>query len=349
MLVTLDPGSGAESTVADLSTLAFQPRIGPLATNSLYPLIYTVGSYCAPTSCPNAKGGGNGVPYSEIVTINFQTAAVHVSPVLATTIYGQIAFDPATQTLWALTWCPCPSISIVRVDPTTGTETTVAQMADPLGPELPQLALDRAGHVLYVATTTNSGGQLLALDTTTGTLSAGLNLAAPVSSLVYDDSSATLFGVTTGTPQQLAKIDPATGTETGIATFGANIRLYYAAIDSASHTVFGVESNSLDGTARMVMVNDQTGTISGIPSMPPPLANLAFREKYPREAAQSPSIAPLPRGDVAQSAPSSPGPHLPVIAIPRQVAESTSRAVGSGAAYWPADERARIFQVLFFR
>jgi uncharacterized protein DUF6923 len=270
-LVAVDPVSGKESTVADLSTLAFHPAISPLAASSRSSLIYAVGSYCLPT-CPGPRS--EGVPYSEIVTVNPHTGAIQVSAALASTIYGGIALDPATQTLWALTLCPCATISIVRVDPTTGAETNVAALADPLGPELPQVALDPASQVLYVATTTNAGGELLALNTGTDTLSAGVNLATPVSSLLFDTSSATLFGVTTGAPEQLAKIDPATGTETPIASFGANIGVIGAAIDSGSHTVFGDVYNSLDGSVEIVTVNDETGTVSA--STLPPLSSIAF-------------------------------------------------------------------------
>jgi len=327
-LVMIDPVSGSQTLVADLSTLAFQPAFGPLAATSSQPhLIYAVGTYCIPT-CPSPRGE-SGVVYSEIVTVNSQTAAVHVSPALASPIYGGIALDPATQTLWALTLCPCSTISIVRVNPSTGAETIVAAIADPLGPELPQLALDPASHVLYVATTTNTGGQLLALDTTTGTLSAGLNLAASVSSIVYDTSSAKLFGVTTGTPEQLAKIDPATGTETGIATFGANISVSGAALDSASHTVFGVEFDSLNPLVEeIVMVNDQTGATSVGGSVPADLGYLAFAGAT-RDVTQSPSISPLPRGPVSQSSPSSPGTRLRATSPARQVRSSLYMAASA--------------------
>ena len=220
LLVTVDPLSGTQTTVADLSTLANGPSVGPLAANSQSSLIYAVATYCSPSACPGPRGGGMGVPTSEIVTINPQTAAVQVSPVLASPLFGGIALDPATQTLWALTPPPPgypgsnPSIAILRVDPTTGAETTVAARAAEVDTQQSWVALDPASRVLYVATVNDitGSGQLLALDTSTGTLSAGLNLAAPVSGLVYDTSSETLFGVTTGTPEQLAKIDPVTGT-----------------------------------------------------------------------------------------------------------------------------------------
>jgi len=344
VLVTVDPVSGTEGTVADLSTLAFQPVIGPLAAGS-QSLMYAVGTYCIPF-CPSPHGGG--VVYSEIVTVNSLTAAIHVTPTLVSIIGGGIALDPATQTLWALTSCPCSTISIVRVDPTTGAETTVAAMADPLGPELPQLALDPASHVLYVATTTNAGGQLLALDTTTGTMSAGLNLAAPVSSLVYDTSSATLFGVTTGTPEQLAKIDPATGAETGIATFGANIRIYDAAIDSASHAVFGVEFDTLNPLVEeIVTVNDQNGAISVGASMPAGIGYIAFLGRS--GASQSAPSSPAPRGSAAQSSVDSPGTRLPPTTPLRKETQSKSSSFRAVENDWPTDEQVQIFPVLYLR
>jgi hypothetical protein len=284
-LVTVDPLSGAQSTVADLSTLTNAPAVEPLAASSQSSLLYAVATYCSPGWCPNPRGGGSGVPTSEIVTINPQTAAVQVSPVLAAPLFGGIAIDPATQTLWALT-PPAPgypgsnpSIAILRVDPTTGAETTVATHTGEVDTAASWVVLDPASHVLYVATVNDltGAGQLLTLDTSTGSLSAGLNLATPVSGLVYDTSSATLFGVTTGTPEQLAKIDPATGTETAVATFAADMKVVGIAIDSASHTIFGVQYNSNTGVGdEIVTVNDQTGATFVGAMTPPPLGSLAF-------------------------------------------------------------------------
>ena len=283
-LVTVDPQSGTQGTVADLSTLANAPVVGPLVASSQSSLMYAVGSYCSGGLCPCPRGC-NGVPASEIVTINPHTAAVQVSPALASPVFGGIAVDPATQTLWALTPPPPgypgtnPSIAILRVDPTTGVETTVATHTGEVDTVDSWVALDPASHVLYVATLNaiTGAGQLLALDISTNTLSAGLSLATPVSGLVYDTSSATLFGVTTGTPEQLAKIDPATGTETAVATFGAGIKVVGIAIDSASHSVFGVEYNTVTVVGdEIVTVNDQTGATSVGALTPPPLGSLAF-------------------------------------------------------------------------
>ena len=301
-LVAVDPASGTLSTVADLSTLVNQPALGPLAASSQSSLIYAVGTYCSPSACPNPRGGGTGVPTSEIITIDSQTAAVQVSPVLAAPIFGGIALDQAAGTLWALT-PPYPgypgsnpSIAILRVDPITGAETTVATHVGEVNTGNSWVALDAASHVLYVATLNDltGAGQLLALDTSTGTLSAGLNLAAPVSGLLYDASLGALFGVTTGTPEQLAQIDPATGTETAIATFGADIKVIDPTIDSASHTVFGVEYNTLTvAPNQIVTLNDQTGVTSVGVSVPFVIDNLAFAPMPPSVSSVAPKGGPL--------------------------------------------------------
>lgn len=346
-LVTVDPASGVQSMVADLSTLANSPAVGPLAPNSQASLIYAVATYCSPScgGCPRACGSG--VPISEIVTINPKTAAIQVSPVLASPLFGGIAFDPATQNLWALT-PPAPgfpgtspSVAILSVDPSTGAEATVATHTGEVDTQHSWVALDPASHALYVATLNDitGAGQLLVLNTSTGALSAAVNLAAPVSGLVFDTSSALLFGVTTGTPEQLAKIDPATGIETAVASFGANIIVNDPAIDGASHTVFAVEYNSLTVSAdQVVRINDQSGAMSVGASTPTPLGSLAIASTYLRGATQSTSINAQPRVSTAQAPTNGPGPRVP--ATPR--AQRAKPAAGltdelSGTS-WPVDE-----------
>jgi outer membrane protein assembly factor BamB len=295
--------------------------------------------------CPKACGAGPLT--SEIVTINPKTAAIQVSPVLASPLFGGVALDPTTQTLWALTPPPPgiiganPSIAILSVDPTTGAETTVATHTGEVDTQHPWVALDPASHALYVATVNDitGAGQLLALDTSTGTLSAAVNLAAPVSGLVFDTSSAFLFGVTTSTPEQLAKIDPTTGTETAVATFGPNIIVNDPAIDSASHTVFGVDYNSLTVSAdQIVTVNDQTGAISVGASTPTPLDSLAFAPVYTRGVTRSTSISPPPRGPISQTAPHSPGPRVPATAPAQKATSAIGLTTESSGIIWPVDE-----------
>ena len=305
-LVTVDPPSGTLSTVADLSTLANQPEVGPLvASVSVLPHLrgrdvlqsgllqrlpqsLRVGS--AHLRDPYHRlpdGGGPGEPGPCFDNLRRNRPRPSNA--------GTLGADPPIPGVSGTS----PSIAILRVDPTTGAETTVATHVGEVSTGNSWVALDAASHVLYVATLNDltGAGQLLALDTLTGTLSAGLSLAAPVSGLLYDASIGALFGVTTGTPEDLAQIDPATGTETAIATFGANVHVIDLAIDSASHTVFGVEYNTLTiANNQIVTVDDQTGASSVGAAAPAPINYLAFARVPPSVGSVAPNAGPVTGG-----------------------------------------------------
>jgi len=275
-LITLDPASGAQHPVRDLSTLAPNANVGPLEADQHTARLFTVMSSCSP--CGIAY-----TPTDRIVTINSTTSAVRMSPTLPQRVGGGIAMDPATDSLWAVTDCYlCASESIVKVNPRTGAETSEAVISSQIFAPFATLALAPASHALYM--TFDQGGgpsQLFTLNTDTNALTAGPSLSRSIRQLVYDTSADALFGITSESPQQLVAIDPSSGNEAAVGAFSTTLELESATIDSLSHTVYATEIDPFKETAAVLTIDDQSGTNSVSASAANDFGNLAFQATQP--------------------------------------------------------------------
>jgi hypothetical protein len=273
-VVRLGLGSGTQTPIANL--------ISPIQGRSIYSLVADQGSpslFGLAVFCACGKGGG--VLVQQIATIDSQKSMFVLSPVVSPLmLQSGIVLDPSTHSLWAITF---PS-SVVRLDPTTGTETTVVASTPALDYGYSaSMAFAPGIHTLYV---TFAGGpptgQLFSVDTVAGTISTGLQLSQPLSDLAYDPLSHSLFGISTSTRQQFVRIDTTTGAETALYTFSGEVAVTSLAIDTSTHTAFVAEVHINNWTTSEVFsINDQTGARSVSPSMIGPLHTLAFEAVAP--------------------------------------------------------------------
>ncbi len=275
LAVKLDLSTGARTTVSDLSSLSPSLQIAGLVADQGSPQLYGVAWWCA---C--GKGGGG--PVEQIVTIDSQTSAYQLTPVLSRPIGFGMALDPSTHNLYSVAVClECQplSLSIVLIDPHTGAETTVAPIPSQVYISFATVALAPASHTLYITFAAGpETGQLMSVDTTTGSFSLGPTMSRPLESLAYDARSGTLFGITSSTPQQLDRVDPATGQETVVTTFSATKAATSLAIDPATNTAFVSESDLANpASAVIASISDQTGAGTLSPPINGPLSSLAFQ------------------------------------------------------------------------
>jgi hypothetical protein len=274
-VVTLDTASGAQTTVADLSSLTPSRGIDGLVADQGSTMLYGAVSYCI---C----GKGGGAPVSQVLTVDSQSHIVQLSPFMTAPVGGAIAFDQSTRALWAITACgSCAGAPILKVDPLTGAETAVATIPgqDAGFSFYASVALAPAAHALYVTYSLQGApNQLFTLNTATGMLTAGPAFNHLLSGVVYDVSAGALFGITTSVPQQLVRIDPSTDVETPIHTFDTGHLLRRPTIDSASHTVFAIADDvPSSGAVHIWSINDQTGVATISAAITTPLGSLAFQ------------------------------------------------------------------------
>lgn len=122
-------------------------------------------------------------------------------------------------------------------------------------------------------------GSLFAVNSQTGTVSAPATLTPAVFNLVYDTAAGALYGVAGGLPQSFVKIDPSTGAETPIGGFTFAGVASAATIDSASHTVYLVQTETLAGgekASQIVTIYAQTGAGAAGPTMAQAVWAIAF-------------------------------------------------------------------------
>lgn len=272
-LVTIDPASGAQGLVLDVGNLGTpSPFLRALVADPASFRLYGVASQCF---C------GRGAPglIDQILTVDSQTKAFQLSPALGTVLSSTIAWDPSTSSLLGMTAC-CAAESVVRVDPVTGVVTPLAPLPDFSSTSTaPTLALDPATHTLYVTLVPIGGtAELLAVNTSTGIMSPGTPLAAPLISLAYDVTAGALIGVTSPTPHQLVRVNAATGSETAITTFGIGTSVTSLAIDPSTHTAFVVQFDTLNSAQGFVAsIDELTGATTVGAPMPSPVDHLAFQ------------------------------------------------------------------------
>lgn len=137
---------------------------------------------------------------------------------------------------------------VVKLDPTTGSHTTIADFTVPTFPgvSLGDMASDAAGHRLFAQLATQSFPPPPLPPTTTYQLVTVSTNGAPSTmtstqedrlDLAWDPSSHTLFGLTASSPFQIVKVDPATGAEMPFATL-TGTRFSSVALAPAAHAIY---------------------------------------------------------------------------------------------------------------
>ncbi len=255
-VVAIDPSAGSVTQLANLFTPNAQSFPGVLADDpSTHRLFAARDVVTDQTVFPP-------VTAEEMVTIDSRTGAVSTSPFLNHPV-GPLAFDPATGSLFGVT-SDCCSPELVLVDPVTGAETNLASIP---GDAFSAFAPAPALHTLYLISesfaTFPATSQLISINTQNDSVAFGPVLNAGARGLVYDTSSATLFGTTFCCPAHFVQIDPNTGIETQLGSYDFGFFLEPGiAIDSATHTVFvtqDVFDPMLGPITHIASINDQTG------------------------------------------------------------------------------------------
>ncbi len=177
---------------------------------------------------------------------------------------------------------------ILTIDPATG---TTAKLAD-----LPQvnvfpgaffnnLASDAAGHHLFTSRTYYGEDftphyQIVTVDTTSATTSLSGDMPSGVTFLLYDRSSASLFGQTNMCcPFQLVRIDPANGAQTHVADIPGIQPLGMAAAPDRHALYFPTEDfdpNTFQPIVTIVTVNTSTGALTQSPPIAKGIVGLVY-------------------------------------------------------------------------
>lgn len=269
-IVTVDPRTGAETVVADLSGVPTSP--GPLFTADRDPNIYGLGTTCI---C----GGKGGAILTQVVTLDTVTGQVHITPNMALTVFGGIAFDQSTKNLYGLTLfqATCCNSALERIDPATGTETPVAQVPF-RSPYVDALTIDSNTGTLYLtygsAPFAGSAGPraILSINLNTGAIITSPDLAEELTSLFFDTKTSALYAVTAS--QKLVLVDPATGQETLVASFAAGVLVHDPVLEPKSHTLLAVANGS---PSRLISVDIRNGAMTFGPSLTGTITSLAIQ------------------------------------------------------------------------
>src|SRR5215472_2123089 len=257
MVVKVDPATAALTTFAVLPQPP-PPQLGAsfnsLASDGSHHKLYLVRS--------TISADFTSVAF-QLVTVDTESAAVSISPDMASGV-GSLVFDPVSGGLFGQTNVCCP-FQLVRVDPSTGVQTHVADMP---GVQPLRLAVAPAQHAIYFATESFVLGQfqpvitMVTVDETTGAVTQSPPLDRGVVFLAYDTSLGRLFGKTFCCPADLVQVDPLTGAEAPIATgLGLGGAM---TIDSATHTIYSTDDvlSPFSFDQFIQTINDQTGAIS---------------------------------------------------------------------------------------
>lgn len=255
-VVSIDPSTGAMTTIADVTAPFPGDALGDLASDPATHQLFTVQTTWTfdPTQFPPL------IASYQLVTIDTKTHALTTSPDLPQSL--SLAFDPSTHTLFGLTQC-CPA-QIVRVDPSTGGETAVATVD---GAQLSSMAVAPDTSSIYIASTIFGAypptGVLLRVNTITGAVTTGPSLGVGVIALAYDSSAHALFGKTFCCPTGVVRIDPSTGVEGAVGTFDLGYGNSLA-VDPGSHTIFAMEDaqGAMSFDQFVASIDDRSGAIA---------------------------------------------------------------------------------------
>jgi hypothetical protein len=280
-LIRIDPVSGAETSIADLSVpglpFGFETMLGNIAADQTNQQLFVDRTIVEFDVDPQVT------VESRFLTITPSTGAVTVGPTIAQQL-GSYAFDPTSGNVVGVT--ECCTREIVRVDLASGAETNVASVT---GDQFSTETIDPASHMLYVAsssfTTFPPATQILSVNLLTNVVSSSPVLGTGLVGLAFDTSSQTLFGASfilcCPLDWSLFRVDPSTGAEVPITDIpNAQIIGSSLALDTSTHTAYVVNS-ALDATGGqftyIVAINDQTGTYTQGQAVPELfLGTLAF-------------------------------------------------------------------------
>lgn len=261
-LSRVDPISGVISPIEDLAGVN-QGQLGTMTGDAATHRIFAVRTSVVSTP-PSQIDLTN-----ELLTINSISGSVFVSPTVNVPV-GQLGFDPATNTVFAL-----GPTGIFKVDPVSGDTTTVATAAK-LGFSccgITSMAVVPGGHTIYVNddafdpdTGTNTN-QIITLDTSSGAVASSPVVPGSVRIIAFDSGDGGLYGLADCCPRQLVRLDPSSAAESSIAAFSSdpNQSMPFAmAVDPSTHTVFTdlQTFSDFDTTDQIVSINDQDGTTS---------------------------------------------------------------------------------------
>ena len=242
-LVTIDPATGAENPITDLSVAgAIDAQSSDLsadpAGHRLF-LLRTVVTGFDPTF---------GFPIFEfqVVTVNALTGAIVSKPAFSAMAAQSMKFDSASGSLFGLT-----QTQVVKVDPASAAITPFANIPNPYGVYIYSTVVDSASHTLYIAQEDVSGSvetnstRIFTVDTSSsGSISTGVVTDHAIREIGFD--GARLYGITECCPENLVGIDMSTGATSFIAPVsdGSTIVQFGTAADEDTHTVFISTSTS---------------------------------------------------------------------------------------------------------
>jgi hypothetical protein len=134
-LVRIDPVTGLESPVAQLVGDTFSAMAIDQSTHTLYVASSVHSTYPPPT---------------QLLAVNTADGTVVASPLLQRGVIG-LVFDPSVGVI-GVTFC-CFDSFVVKIDPTSGTESTIAEIANTmlLGSTA---TIDSSTHTIYVINST---------------------------------------------------------------------------------------------------------------------------------------------------------------------------------------------------
>jgi hypothetical protein len=178
--------------------------------------------------------------------------------------------------------------TLVKIDPSTGAFTTLADLNNSDNPQSFDLASDPVAHRLYAIrafVTFGSDGfpifhqSLLTVDSQTGAILAQPELTGTAfPTLLVDSSTGALMGFDGLT---LVKIDPAVGTSKIVAKFAPfnSGFINSLALEQSSHTIYLSQEDSgpiESTTTKVFTINDQTGAIVAGPVLDRPVRQIAL-------------------------------------------------------------------------
>lgn len=276
-LDTVDSSTGTLTQLSDLSVAGADAQTAGMAGDPVTHRIYAIRTVVTFTS--------TGINFEiQLLTINAVNGAILAKPDVSGSPLQSLVFDPTTSTLYGFN-----GAKVLRLDPATGAQTTLATVADPsVSTGVFSMTIAPAAHTIYVADDEafavdgNSFTQVTAVDTRTGALTVGPHLSQLVRSVVYDEGSGSLDGVTDCCPINAVSINPATGAVNVLATVGdSNTIQPYWLTEVAVADSFVLDAATFDSlsgveTDTLFSVNDQTGAATPSAALAQPVASLLF-------------------------------------------------------------------------
>lgn len=273
----VDPSTGTLTQVADLSVAGADAQTAGMAGAPITHRIYAIRTVVTFTS--------TGINFEiQLLTINAVNGAILAKPDVSGPPLQSLVLDPTTGTLYGFN-----GAKVLRLNTATGAETPLATVADPnVSTGVFSMTIAPAAHTIYVADDEaftadgNNFTQVTAVDTRTGGLTVSPHLSQMVRSVVYDEGSGSLDGVTDCCPIDAVSINPATGQVSSLATVGdSNTIQPYWLTEMAAANSFVLDaavSDPLTGaeTDTLVTVNDQTGVATPSAALAQPVAALLF-------------------------------------------------------------------------